>query len=943
MSAGDSKRAVAEIRFGEDRAGVAKVGGRSIHQYWSMLSPHFRDVFLAPQRRSDDGGVSWTWREPAEKQPLTAAELAGVRNRMERAKESFEENPVSPLMNEARGGGASSQEIVDQLMVRVKALAEGLVGKPDAALAEYVCRTETGVMVHSWGLDVAAKISHPDSQESAVSGKVMFGGNGSAGNDVVIENARGLRVARTTTDERGEFNFTKLAPGRYRVRVISGPGEFSKKGILVTVERGETSRIELRSTSDPVASTAGGTEEAATENAAETNAPIVATKRRTWIWGAALAALFLFGGGGWIWFSYFRSAKSDTQTTQRVSTLTPEKFSSAKSAPPAEAQTYARNHSPGSGLGAVVDGSGDTKLPTVRRETPSIDVPTLSSSAELGMGSVSKIGTRVELSGVSSADINPKSSGSTSDSRAMPSPTSSPDASLEKRSNSAEPSSGMDTDARVKNSTATSVATSRPEAESRPPADGAPAEALSGHLPVGAMGAMPESPAGSDTERKQGVAINAGLAPEDKKAGAGKGSGLPMAVRAEKKTSSEDAAGASSNGRAASVGAGVQRISGQGPEASVSVVEKPVKKSQTPIATDVGNPAGRPSDLSSDPSSPGDSDEVDEKPNNRKEPRTASKASKPAPSEGPEGATTSSSVSSASGTGTPRMSESAESEQPETPDTANGSSVTSSDAGAPDTPAGDKNSSSTAGLSAPEKIGDAARGTGLPQSKSLPAGMQIVGSVKLGRWSLGVGRDAIVPTMPLREGATDLAEALRRKMSEEQKARLPATLKHPKLLSGFAFKFASGVKPRPLRWSAGGEPGLTFAVENNRAEMGWLPSEPPRQAVFTLTSSDGAEMARVEFDSTGRATVAVKSELRAMFLLGVWYAETERPVSGGASRIAWQVVRGPLASTAWTYDSRWREGGGCRLEVVLNGANPANTRIALVDQASGWQLATELE
>ena len=78
MSEGGSRRAVAEIRFGEDRIGITKVGGRSIHQYWTLLGPHFRDVFLAPQRRSDDGGVSWTWREAADKKPLTAAELASV-------------------------------------------------------------------------------------------------------------------------------------------------------------------------------------------------------------------------------------------------------------------------------------------------------------------------------------------------------------------------------------------------------------------------------------------------------------------------------------------------------------------------------------------------------------------------------------------------------------------------------------------------------------------------------------------------------------------------------------------------------------------------------------------------------------------------------------------------------------------------------------------------
>ena len=218
-----------------------------------------------------------------------------------------------------------------------------------------------------------------------------------------------------------------------------------------------------------------------------------------------------------------------------------------------------------------------------------------------------------------------------------------------------------------------------------------------------------------------------------------------------------------------------------------------------------------------------------------------------------------------------------------------------------------------------------------------------MGTVKLGEWSLRLGRDAIVPTLPLRDGEKDLTGTLRRKMIEEQMARLPATLRRPKLLGGFAFKFAAGAKVQPLRWLIEGGPGMTLVVRDNRAEIDWPLASAPREGLFALAYSDGTEVARVVVDRAGRATVAVRPELKAVLLFGALYAESDYSGNRDAPRVTWQVVRGPLASTAWTYDSRWLEGMGCRLEAVLNGANPAHTRIALIDQSSGWQLATELE
>jgi hypothetical protein len=131
-------------------------------------------------------------------------------------------------------------------------------------------------------------------------------------------------------------------------------------------------------------------------------------------------------------------------------------------------------------------------------------------------------------------------------------------------------------------------------------------------------------------------------------------------------------------------------------------------------------------------------------------------------------------------------------------------------------------------------------------------------------------------------------------------------------------------------------------LKGNRAELGWSLSSPPSGGAMKLAYVDGAEVARIEFAADGRMSVAVRPELRAAFWLGATYVEAENLRTGNESRYAWQVVRGPLASSSWSFDGRWLEGAGCRLEVVLNGANPAGTRLALIDQAGGWQLVTEL-
>src|ERR1017187_621732 len=93
MSESDSsRRVVAEIRVGAAQPAITKIGSRPLHHYWEALARFFQCARLAPQRRPDDGGVSWTGRKPAGSKPVAPPELAELRERLTAANRSFAKN-----------------------------------------------------------------------------------------------------------------------------------------------------------------------------------------------------------------------------------------------------------------------------------------------------------------------------------------------------------------------------------------------------------------------------------------------------------------------------------------------------------------------------------------------------------------------------------------------------------------------------------------------------------------------------------------------------------------------------------------------------------------------------------------------------------------------------------------------------------------------------------
>lgn len=163
-----SRRAVAELRWEAGAEPVERVGGRSLHQYWPVLSPYFRDVLLPPVRRTDEDVVLWSWREPEGAKAVSAGELRALRKRLAGELELLAENleraeVVSGTVEAQKSGGG-----IQGLAAVMAGVVERLVASSDPELAGYVARTEAGLRLHSWGAGAPARVQYPDTAGAGV-------------------------------------------------------------------------------------------------------------------------------------------------------------------------------------------------------------------------------------------------------------------------------------------------------------------------------------------------------------------------------------------------------------------------------------------------------------------------------------------------------------------------------------------------------------------------------------------------------------------------------------------------------------------------------------------------------------------------------------------------------------------------------------------------------
>jgi len=303
-----TRRAVAEVRWDNDPDMISWVGTRPVHQFWPMISSYFRELLLPPQRRPDENVVTWSWLEPSQPEPLILAEFRALRRRLESEQQLFVENltragagsgagglkgqvNVDQLTRAGAGsgaGGLKGQVNVDQLGAVMGQVVSRLVACSDADLATFLCRTEHGLRIHSWGAAKAANPRFPDSNGLEIAGRVMVGGKPGL-HDVILESGDGEHLAETPSDANGAFHFPKLVPGKYRLRARSTRGTFPPNGLAVVLNRTSVSNVILADRDAPAA-TAPRSRRARRSASRATLSAVLG--------GLAL----LMAGGTWFWF-----------------------------------------------------------------------------------------------------------------------------------------------------------------------------------------------------------------------------------------------------------------------------------------------------------------------------------------------------------------------------------------------------------------------------------------------------------------------------------------------------------------------------------------------------------------------------------------------------------------------------------------------------------------
>jgi hypothetical protein len=146
-----SEHWVAELPINAADRSSPLVAGRSVHAFWLLIVPHFRSVLLPPQRRLDEAVVDFTWVQPADHRAITGADLVSVRRQLAAGAEALADAAADCPATDELIGGCNRRTLMVELAQSMTAVVAALLQLPDGQLAEYACRTTTGVRLHSWG------------------------------------------------------------------------------------------------------------------------------------------------------------------------------------------------------------------------------------------------------------------------------------------------------------------------------------------------------------------------------------------------------------------------------------------------------------------------------------------------------------------------------------------------------------------------------------------------------------------------------------------------------------------------------------------------------------------------------------------------------------------------------------------------------------------------
>jgi hypothetical protein len=901
--------------------------------------------------------VTWSWHESADARPPTAPELAELRRRLTDANRALADDSADLGSSE---GGAQSLDA--QVRRNLQEMITGLAAKSDPALGGHVCRTPTGLMLHSWSASTPPVPDYPDSRQGGISGTVWLDGQTAAGVKVVLQNKQGADVDHTTTGRTGAFGFQNVAPGHYRVRV-TGRGDFPAEGLAVTVGREAVEGLELRG---------GSSDPAVAKSSTSAGAPS-GSKRR---WLAGLAGLALLGAGALVWRTANKPAASATADGK-----TPFAWQSAsgKLAEPV-AQAPADEARKAGGAGSWSELSRNLAPPqTVKTTRPREAKASSPDDRPPAPSAAASAEPSLRASGEKSA---PKDS---TDKNNLFRPDAKPP-------RGADPAGPVTTEpTELNTSPADETARDEPdEASARSPEN--KTSDLAAALPAKKRPTVPGSSLSSVDSPSAEAPLSSGVLQtraESFSAIPKGGSPSARAARVTKPNGSGTADQSSVSAAAAESGLPAEASSGSsGAESTDHVQNRPgagsrertglaratattqalatgeeSKNNEAPPTPDAGHddappkspartnqPAVRPVETpprSTQKSLPGDRAATQAEPT----PDT------PAPGEGPaKPATTAGSAARAAAAPVPAPVNPAKpGEAPAAAPHETSPGNDANPAARPARPVRNHPSTPAAGSQAVTESETPANGL-VPASVRATDDARAAGRwVSLGRvstsaWQSRLVRDLVLPTQPVPEGEDDALEAMQANSLKERKAQMPPTFQQPVTTSGLAFEFSSDETgaSRPLRWRDAAGAGIAGSmVQGNRAELAWAGANAPRGTDIVLADAAGQEIVRVSLDQTGSPKITARPGVRTWYWVGIEHAPADasalRP-GPAEPRLTWRFLAGTADVSTWPQDNHWRAGRGQRIDLPLGptGVSPGRHALALVDPVTGWAIACDI-
>jgi hypothetical protein len=954
-----SRRAMAEIDFGDGTNATFKIGSRSIHQFWHLFSSHFRYVLLAPQRRADSGKVAWTWREAAEKRPVTATELVEVRRRLSEANRS--------LAGGFGGIGRRDDEEASSLESQVRATVDEMIGQllahRDSALAGFVCRTDAGLMLHSWGAAVAAQPYFPDAPHGEISGTVFVGVEHAAAVMVVLENTQGIGGARVKSDKDGVFRFPNVAPGSYHLRVADRsdfPG-----GLTVEIERESITGLELRNSSDEPLSMAANI------------APVadVSWLRRPWL--RAVLLILILGGAMMAWWwsnrasdapvvaqkqsSGWQAAKGQLAANNRPAAANDEHkagqegafstLSNSISPPKILQPRHERAASEGTGAefehapqrSEHSDASGQGKPegnmpPTGSREKP---------MAAAGASPSAPSGSRDSSSG------NPEEKVQSPEDRAgavpnddkLKSEKDKPAKSLQAAADNRKPSAPAmsssatnaspveDTGPAVNDSSADSTATIAPVSNRGKSAQKNGAKSLTANGAAGENAELAEgnadAGAADSTTSSPGAVANGQLKPSlGKKASEpGKGGATKEAVVAPVDSAGTISAGNTpddSTPRESGASRNGVKNPSLGKATSQNQVASQSEAGASPDEETAASVATSASSASSSKKATPASTAAEKKST------SLNQTNEPSASADEADADRSTATESPARDGnTPRVKRSQPAKK-----AAAISSVQQEEK--------DQLTDSDSAADSPMTISGH---SDLPVTKKSAEPLIPMAKIHVSAWKQRLVRDLIVPTYPVTAAEEETSGALREKLRQEQMARMPKAFRQPRMSGGVVIELpALSSEKNPLHWrdDTGAVPSGS-SVAGRRAELSWTDGVPPPNSNYTLIDSNGRVIATARIDGSGALVLKTTANSPAWYWCGIERSPTaseNTEAKNSAAPFDWKLFSGAPIPSSWVRDDRWRNGRGQRIDLPLDATTrrTGNYQVTLTDPVTGWAI-----